>query len=339
MRLVLRDFASFLGQVESVLSTQEEGERNAAVLADCRALLNEISGSLARPPFRDLGGQLHSLPLGSPVLQRRAGYREVLRAWIQFDVAAQLSWDGADEVFLAGKRNVAQLYEFWAFFRILEAAELRLGVQREASRSLFRYDTDRLTLRLKSGRAMALSGRWARDGRELQVRVSYNRTFMRRPNPADDAERSFPNAGSWTQAMRPDYTISFWPPDMTEAEAELGDRICHLHFDAKYRVEALTELFGGDGADDAAKENFSVISGKAKRADLLKMHAYRDAIRRSVSAFVLYPGSESRRWRSITEIMPGLGAIALAPGDETGVRLLEEFFEDAAELAHARLMP
>ena len=41
-------------------------------------------------------------------------------------------------------------------------------------------------------------------------------------------------------------------------------------------------------------------AGNYKRADLLKMHAYRDAIRRSAGAYVLYPGSEKEhspfRW-------------------------------------------
>ena len=62
------------------------------------------------------------------------------------------------------------------------------------------------------------------------------------------------------------------------------------------------------------------------------MHAYRDAIRRSPSAFIIYPGSEGRRWRSYTELLPGLGAIALVPGDNTGQSILSEFIDQAIDL-------
>lgn len=332
----LSDFADFLMRIHGLLS-QSDRKANAAVLSDCRNLQNYLSKILAAPVFRDVNGRDQVLPLGSPVLQRRSGYREVLRAWLQFNLAAQLSWDGADDVFPAGKRDVAQLYEFWVFFKILEVCEAQFEMRQDALGNLFAFREAGFAFLLQSGRALDLTGLWRRGGRELRVRLSYNRTFKRTPNPPGDAERSFPNAGSWTQPMRPDYTVSFWPTSLTEAEAEARNRMSHLHFDAKYRIEALTELFGSEAADEDDAEPVSAILGSAKRSDLLKMHAYRDAIRRSVSAFVLYPGSETRKWRSEAEILPGLGAIALSPGDDKGMRDLELFLAEAAELAHTRL--
>ena len=332
----LRDFLGFLTRVDSLLS-QRDRERYAAVLADCRNVQNYVREILSLPLFRDIENRDQILPLGSPVLQRRAGYREVLRAWIQFNLAAQLSWDGADDVFLAGKRDVAQLYEFWVFFKILKVCDQQFELRGDALANLFKFGEGGFAFLLKSGRALDLTGLWRKNGRELQVRLSYNRTFTRNSNPLGDAERSFPNAGSWTQSMRPDYTISFWPTSFTEAQAEAADRISHLHFDAKYRIEALADLFGSTEDDGDDREQLSATRGSAKRSDLLKMHAYRDAIRRSVSAFVLYPGSETRKWRLETEILPGLGAIALAPGDDTGVRDMELFLIEAAELAYARV--
>jgi hypothetical protein len=79
-----------------------------------------------------------------------------------------------------------------------------------------------------------------------------------------------------------------------------------LHFDAKYRVEQLAELWGEGGA----------TAGGAVRDDLVKMHAYRDAIARSAGAYVLYPGSEAEAYRAYHEILPGLGAFALQPAED-----------------------
>lgn len=81
----------------------------------------------------------------------------------------------------------------------------------------------------------------------------------------------------------------------------------HVHFDAKYRVEDIDSLFGAEGADDADGE----VEGNYKRQDLLKMHAYRDAIKRSQGAYVLYPGRANAavKLKGFHEILPGLGGV------------------------------
>jgi hypothetical protein len=42
--------------------------------------------------------------------------------------------------------------------------------------------------------------------------------------------------------MRPDYTLSFWPAEFSETEAEKQELIVHIHFDAKYKVQDLEYL-------------------------------------------------------------------------------------------------
>jgi predicted component of viral defense system (DUF524 family) len=233
-------------------------------------------------------------------------------------------------VFLAGKRDIATLYEYWVFFHLLEVAKKKFNLDADSVREILDRNQNGLTLRLKAGRQLVLHGRWVQKGKSLRVRLSYNRVFSRVANPPGDEEMSFPNAGSWTRAMQPDYTISLWPEELSEKEAESADRIVHLHFDAKYRVE-FSDLFGA-GDEDEESEVHETPAGMAGRADLLKMHVYKDAIRRSVGAFVIYPGSESRRWRARTEMLPGLGAIALAPGQVDATATLSAFIDQAAEL-------
>ena len=70
----------------------------------------------------------------------------------------------------------------------------------------------------------------------------------------------------------------------------------------------------------------------AKRDDLNKMHAYRDAIRSSAGAYILYPGDEKRApYRAFHEILPGLGAFPLRPsvsGEAEGVSEIQAFLND-----------
>ena len=56
--------------------------------------------------------------------------------------------------------------------------------------------------------------------------------------------------------------------------------------------------------------------GIAKSDDLAKMHAYKDAIRRSAGAYVLYPGNSAEQSTQYHEILPGLGAFSLKPGHD-----------------------
>ena len=93
-----------------------------------------------------------------------------------------------------------------------------------------------------------------------------------------------------------------------------------LHFDAKYRLEQL-ERFAQDPMSSAEQDTVAVEEeqaesvGGSKREDLLKMHAYRDAIRRSAAAYVLYPGEgPPTLYLEHGEVLPGLGAFPLKPG-------------------------
>jgi len=328
VKFVLRSLDEFVAEVDRALLVSGASEYRY-VRSQCSELREELSEQLALGLFRDVGDQLPILPLGSAALQRRAGYRELLRAWMQFQLASQLSWDGGDDVFLAGKRDIASLYEYWVFFQLLDIVSRKFRINKQTITKLISRTERGLNFHLKSGRKLTLRGVWVNGPHSFCVRFSYNRTFSRKPNPTGDEEKSFPNGGSWTRSMRPDYTLSIWPDSLTEESAELAGHVAHLHFDAKYRVEQISDLFGDEGE---VGEEATPSRATARRSDLLKMHAYRDAIRRSASAFVIYPGSENRRWRAYNEILPGLGAIALSPGEEEGAEVLSDFIDQAISL-------
>lgn len=80
------------------------------------------------------------------------------------------------------------------------------------------------------------------------------------------------------------------------------------------------------------KKNEEIIN-TYKRGDLLKMHTYNDAIRRTVGSYVLYPGNEynSERNEQATvydEILLGVGAFAIRPGNENaGHKAIKQFIK------------
>ncbi|PYS82863.1 MAG: hypothetical protein DMF70_07470 [Acidobacteria bacterium] len=321
IKFALQDFRAFVSRSAEVFESESGWEAAAAI---CRRLSGILDEWLGRAFFTSVG-EFRFAPLGSPALQRKGGYRELLRWWLRFRTAAELSWGGGEDLFHAGHRDVAQLYEYWLFFELLSwfyrkcAAQSRPPIE-ELIEGL---DENRPNLRLKTRVQLGpFVGAFVTSSRHLNARFAYNRRF--------DVSSQHEQPGSWTRRLHPDYTFTFWPEGMEEAEAERLESLVHVHFDAKYRVESIEGLFGGNATDEVDEEQ----DDNYKRQDLLKMHAYRDAIKRSHGAYVLYPG---RRSSSVTfrgffhEILPGLGAFAIAPdesGDAQGMQALEEFLDE-----------
>ena len=108
----------------------------------------------------------------------------------------------------------------------------------------------------------------------------------------------------------------------------------HLHFDAKYKVDSefLKDLRGELANHDEKKKQ--ARSNTYKNGDLLKMHAYRDAIRRSYGSYILYPGdqSESPLKKAQREVLPSIGAFSVKPNkDDDSVEYLKQFLKDTIE--------
>ena len=327
VKFVLRTFSMFCDDIRQLKRATDR------LRAEAEQTLMQLSNYLENQFFRQISMPTH-MNLNSPVLQRKEGYREVLQAWLLFDLAAKLNWTGGDDVYDAGKKNVATLYEYWLFFKLLELISEFFDIQPEAKEKLVHTDSDGINLSLKQGKMQMVEGFQQTLTRKLNVAFYYNRTF-KKPNKE---EKAIGKAGSWTMAMRPDYTLSLWPGDISQEDAEKEELITHIHFDAKYRLNKIILEDNIKDEDEINKELDNEKQqqelGMYKRADLLKMHAYKDAIRRTSGAYVLYPGTENKDLRGFHEVIPGLGAFSVRPGhwDEDAVFLKQFLAEIKAHL-------
>jgi len=339
VKMVLVEFRDFLAEVSASLgrkATDAAKPENQRLLREAARLRSSLDSALSRSFLPDVS-RPELLPLGSPLLQRKAGYRELLHLWLQFHVGAQLAWEGGQDVWQGGVRNVATLYEYWLFFQ-LESLFRKTFACREPLHSVL-VVVDGGLPRLKLQRGLELQApiggaRSATAGRHLMAEFQFNRKFNRR---LDHRE-----GGSWTRGVQPDYTISIWPAEFTKADAEATEAIVHIHFDAKYRVEFGEELFGVAASEEVIQDRAAGPREgptAAKYADLLKMHAYRDAIRRTGGAYVLYPGKagDGQRFDEFVgfhEVLPGLGAFAVRPrldGTAEGMADVARFLDDVVE--------
>lgn len=282
VRFVLDHWATVLDQAGRVLTGDTaEHRRGRRELAHLSELVEHWATDRR---LRDVG-RLTEMPHANQVITRRPGYREVHQAFLESRAAAMLQWDGGDDLNRAGQQDIAQLYEYWCFLQLRRlVAEHCDHVD---SSPLVEVTGDGLHLRLRQGRQRAVNGFLTRHGRLIDVELWFNRSFAK-------------GTESWSMQLRPDCSISF------EAQTAAGGSVrTWVHFDAKYRVNSATELFVDDDAPVPAK-----------RDDLIKMHAYRDAIRHSAGSYVLFPGDQSSNLREHNEILPGLGAFAFVPASD-----------------------
>ena len=296
-------------------------------LAEVRRTTTKLEAWLSSPVFKRVS-DLVRFPQADQVLQKGEGYREVYRMFLLSEAAASLRWPaGSDTVYAAGKRDVATLYEYWAYLQL--AAILRETCDEGFHLGAMVQEVHGgLELGLRRGHEHVFAGNVKRLGRQLRVELWFNRTF------GSDAV--------WTRAMRPDCSLR-----VSDCDSATSGREVWVHFDAKYRVDGMawarnasppsderTGLTIGQGRTDKARLG-------AKAADLSKMHAYKDAIRLSSGAYVLYPGGDDRdEFRQYQEILPGLGAFPLRPSKEGGSRggqalkqFLSELLDHLASIA------
>lgn len=308
VKYVLQEFLYFTERCQHKFEKYTRSQSEAGLLSE------KLSAMLNQAFFKDIS-RPDSLKLNSPVLQRKSGYREVLNAWLKYDLAAKLIWEGGDNVYDAGKKDIARLYEYWLFFAMLDILKEIFKIEPKSIEQLIHFDKDRIALNLKQGKTIALKGIFESVSRKLNVQFCYNRSF--------GGGRKYPDGGSYTTTLRPDYTLSVWPAEIENAnDAEKMEMITHIHFDAKYKVSNFYDLVTSSKGDELDEEENEELlkeeenneKGTFKNQDLLKMHAYKDAIRRTGGAYVLYPGvGESEPFRGFHELIPGLGAFVIRP--------------------------
>ena len=285
-------------------------EKYSTAKSESKILAAKISTLLNQSFFKQIS-RPSSLKLNSPVLQKKSGYREVLNAWLKFDLAAKLIWKGGNDVYDAGKKDIAILYEYWLFFTLLDLLKEVFEIEPESISELIHYDKGQLSLNLKQGTAIAMKGVYKSTSRNLNIQFSYNRSF--------GGKKKYPDGGSYTTTLRPDYTLSIWPEEIIEEkDAEKTELITHIHFDAKYKVNNFYDLVKEIETDEELNNvKTEERKGTFKNVDLLKMHAYKDAIRRTGGAYVLYPGEgKDEPFRGFHELIPGLGAFVIKPNKD-----------------------
>ncbi len=251
--------------------------------SDCRTMLALLE-PVASAPFVAEASRLVGFRAPSQALAKADGYREVFQFWNDLTRHVSLPRGDVQTTRLLEGRDMATLYEYWAFVKILERTCAITGGT-PAERPVIRRDD--LGESLLLGVTTAL-------GPDLEI--GFNPAFRRASGTA------------YSTPLRPDVTL------------RVGAAL-HV-FDAKYRLDHF----------DAGERDPDDDPATYKRADLYKMHTYRDAISGLKTAFVVYPGTDfvffertgDRRTRPADIVnADGVGAVPLRPTERDPVSSLD----------------
>ena len=291
-----------------------------------------------RSPLIRSVSRLTRIPFENQVLQKREGYRQILRTWI-LSKRALAAKDLQSQGLLsptAENRHVPDLYEYWLFFFLAKALEELDGASNIDKRYVKKLNSDGdVTIKLAPDDNPQLTIQIIDQGLVRHIGLYYNRTFRKEAGP-----------NSYSMKLRPDYTIETfvdqYGSDYThkrDTAAIKGD-ITYLHFDAKFRIQKV-------GVKEIDAETDATDDLSAKPEDIYKMHTYNEAIRGSAASIILYPGNTaeatpqegdvlSEIYRKYLELIPGVGALAIKPGDEksknAALTSVRKFILDAFKL-------
>jgi predicted component of viral defense system (DUF524 family) len=302
-------------QIENALLLQKRVDNSLLLkdLFDIKAFLHQ---SLDEDLFKDVG-TLAYIPLGSPVLQRKQGYKNVLEAWNRFNSALKLSWNEADMQFFGGQKNVALLYEYWCFLQTFDVFCDLATISEDSLKELLEPTADGFTFNLKKGKTSAVWGILNGPNGQLNAKLTYQPHF--RPSLDNSAN------STWSKNMQPDMTLSFFPStfpanDAREASAADWDELRYYHLDAKYKIRLPSTPVTERVYDEHSSYKFD---------DIDKMHAYNDAINHSIGAVILYPGATSQIFNHPSG-KGQVGAVAMSPAaSQAGKLELLSFLKDA----------
>ena len=238
---------------EKVMEAFDEKKAN---LEPIKELLGELEFIGSDGLWEDIG-EMTLFPYTFQTLLKGDGYRDLLELYREFTSYLPFFEELQRAI---DNKDIAKLYEYWAFFRLVDELGEILGKKELKIHVLPKGELS------ESGNVYAeFDNGW---------RLYYNK-------------RLTPRRWSYSVPLKPDFSLFNGNPSKNSTKL-IGV------FDAKFKLDVVDEPKGIEGFDEETE-----IAGKtgnyetwAKLEDVYKMHTYRDALGCRF-AVVVYPGQRS----------------------------------------------
>lgn len=256
---------------------------------------NIISDYLSDRWLKDIN-KLEIVPMNSQILQKKEGYRDIFKFYLNFEFGFRPQWKEMEDIFKGYERRLSELYEFWCYFKLLKVME-KLSNTKIYYEDIFTLN--KWKIGLKSGFESKKEFKLDINGNIAEVEFFYNLTFCKNCRYK-----------SYSLNLRPDYTLCI----------KYNDKEYFIHFDAKYKSKGIPN-----------ECDFNKRDHMYKFEDVYKMHTYKDAIENSLGSYVIYPGDFPKIFEeTLGSNIPSVGAFNLTPGRDNlkETEKIEEFITE-----------
>lgn len=240
-------------------------------------------------------GEMNVLPVTSTILTKKEGYRQLFQLYVGIKaIPVNAAEEDAKEII--ENKSLDVLYENFCYFMMANMLCDFYGVK--IGRQRFKVFSDEFTKTLEK-QTYSNYFEFASTSILPKVRLHYNKNYT----PGE----------SYSKSYDPDISLEIYN------DHGAIDRI--YLFDSKFKTNVFNE--GDDGDDSAVVKMF-------KYDDISKMHAYKDAIKAAVGAFILYPGTENKIFYETDKGMDqflGVGAFALRPDNSKDKAKIKQMLE------------
>lgn len=229
---------------------------------DILTKLNKYKSDLNRTTKSRVFSDISHLTLinkSSTVLTKRAGYKEIYKFFLNIKSVPVSSIKKDDFIDLFENKSIDKLYEYASLFYLSDY------LKEIYSEGTINKDI----MFTKKNYSIVL------DERNDKVKFQYTKEGY--PKSTLYFQRSY------TPTQKTSYAILQSPDFSLLIENKKGSYL--YHFDAKFKVKTFDTLYTG------------LESTFAKEEDLKSMHAYRDGVKGTCGAYVLYPGNHNSRMR------------------------------------------
>lgn len=303
----------FLESVDKLIFDLISKANEGNIKDKLRIFQEKIQNYLSDRWLMDIG-HLKYVPMNSQVMQKKEGYREIFKYYIYFEFAFRLKWEEMQDTLEGYGKKLSKLYEYWCYIKLLNVLS-ELSGQTLKFEDVYNVNPNEWSISLKKGISNAQRFNWTYGGKSVEIKAVYGGRFSQSSK-----------IKAYSIPLKPDYTLIL----KCNAKEYL------IHFDAKYKFKKkLLDYIKTLNNSDLENKDDEEIYKQYKTEDICKMHTYKDAIKNSKGAYVLYPGDLPGRFEENKgKCIPSVGAFPLTPGGNTASEEneLEKFIEDFLKL-------
>ena len=247
---------------------------------------NIINSILSQRYFNEIS-RLEQIPLNSQVLQKKEGYREILKYYLLFEFGLQISFNDLTDKFRGFEKEINQIYEIWSYFQLIEIVDELTGTKRDFERFV---DKDKWAISMNHVKEI-------KDLNPIKIKeklINITLMFKQEFKPLKTYKNG--NYTIYSEKLDPDYTIKLEHNGITK----------FMQFDAKYRLKNGTyikdDIYKMHTYKDAINDTLGAFILYPGENEPTK-HYETDGDFGAVGAFCLKPGTTEHNKNEIKEFI------------------------------------